>query len=66
MNWIGSVYPIRALAWRIAPNKLKSPSNDYDSAIGCTGRLQNILSEAKNASMERTHTPMCFQLGLFS
>ena len=44
----------------------KPPRNDYDSAIRCTGRLQHTLGEAKNASMERTHTPVRFQVGLSS
>ena len=44
----------------------KSTRNDYDSVIRCTGRLQQTHEEAKNASMERTHTPVCFQVGISS
>ena len=51
---------------RIAPNKLKSSRKDYGNAIRCTGRLQQTQEGAKNASMERTHTPVCFHVGLSS
>jgi len=53
-------------AWRLAPSGPKFTRNDYDSAIRCTGQLQHTLGEAKNASMERTHTPVCFQVALSS
>ena len=42
----------------------KSTRNDYDSAIRCTEQLQHTLGEAKNASMECTHTPVGFQVAL--
>ena len=53
-------------AWRLAPSGPKSTRNDCGGAIRCTGQLQRTLREAKNASMERTHTPVCFQVGLSS
>ena len=53
-------------AWLLAPSGPNSPRYDYDSAIKWTGRLQHTLGEAKNASMERTHTPVRFQFGLSS
>ena len=53
-------------AWRLAPSGPKFTRNDYDSAIRCTGQLQHTLGEAKNGSMERTHTPVRFQVALSS
>ena len=53
-------------AWRIAPSGPNFPINDYYSAIRCTGRLQHTPGKAKNASMEHTHTQVCFQVALFS
>ena len=53
-------------AWRLAQGGPKYIRNDYGSAIRCTGRLQHTQSKTKYASMERTHTPMCFQVCLSS
>ena len=48
----------------LAPSSPKSSRNDYDSALRYTGGLQHALSEDKSSSIERTHTPVCFQVGL--
>ena len=53
-------------AWRLAPSGPKSTRNVHDSAFRCTGRLQHTLGKAKNASMERTHTPVRFHVALYS
>ena len=68
-------YPVKNLAHEaqlppkpgLAPRThwTKVLQNDYDSAIKCKTRLKPTLCEAKNASMEHTHTPVCFQNGLF-
>ena len=65
-NYLTELSYHQNLAWRLAPSGFKSTINDYDSTIRCTGRLQHTQEEAKNASMERAHTPVCTKVGLFS
>ena len=43
-----------------------STRNDYGRAVRWMWRLRHALNETNNASMKRTHTPVCFQVGLSS
>ena len=65
-NWLTELSYHQNRTWRLAPSGLKSTRNVDDSAIRCTERLRHFLSETNNASTERTHTQVCFQVGLSS